>query len=95
VNADAAIVGRISAVPTILQIVCEMTGLGFAAVARVTETSWTACAVLDRIGFGLEAGGELALATTLCKEVRASRESIIIEKATEDAVFCGHPTPKL
>jgi signal transduction histidine kinase len=93
--ADVALVGRISAVPTILRLICETTGLGFAAVARVTETSWTACAVLDRIGFGLEPGGELDVATTFCSEVRASRSPIVIDKASEDAAYCGHPTPKL
>jgi len=46
---DLLTVQRISAVPAILQVVSETTGLRFAAVARVTETSWTACAVLDRI----------------------------------------------
>jgi len=93
--ADVALIERISAVPTILRILCDTTGLGFAAVARVTETSWTACAVLDRIGFGLEPGGQLDIATTLCREVRSSRTAIVIDKASDDAVFCGHPTPKL
>ena len=94
-DADVALIERIGAVPTILQILCETTGLGFAAVARVTETSWTACAVLDRVGFGLKAGSELEVATTLCRQIRASREPVLIEKASEDAVYCGHPTPKL
>lgn len=92
--ADVALIGRISAVPTILRLLCETTGLGFAAVARVTETSWTACAVLDRIGFGLEPGGQLDVATTFCNEIRASGSPIVIDKASEDAVYCGHPTPK-
>ena len=92
---DVALIGRIGAVPTILRILCETTGLGFAAVARVTETSWTACAVLDKTGFGLEAGGELEVATTFCREIRASRRPVVIDKASEDPVYCGHPTPKL
>ena len=57
--ADIATIGRISAVPAMLQVIREMTGLRFAAVARVTEDSWTACAVLDQLGFGLQVGGEL------------------------------------
>src|SRR4051812_24415671 len=92
---DVVTIGRISAVPSILQIVSETTGLRFAAVARVTESSWTACAVLDKIDFGLRVGGGLDVSTTLCKEIRASREPIIIENAREDAVYCGHPTPKM
>ncbi|CAN7656857.1 GAF domain-containing sensor histidine kinase [Pseudomonas sp. LjRoot277] len=59
--ADIATIGRISAVPAILQVIHELTGLRFAAVARVTEDSWTACAVLDQLNFGLQVGGELDL----------------------------------
>ena len=46
-EADIATIGRISSVPAILQVIGELTGLRFVAVARVTEDSWTACAVLD------------------------------------------------
>jgi hypothetical protein len=35
--------------------------MGFAAVARVTEDRWVACAVKDDIAFGLKPGGELDL----------------------------------
>jgi phosphoserine phosphatase RsbU/P len=91
---DVRAIGRIDAVPAILQIVSEITGLRFAAVARVTEDSWTCCAVLDKIDFGLKVGGELDVSTTLCREIRASRDPIIIEKASEDVVYCGHPTPR-
>jgi signal transduction histidine kinase len=92
---DIRTVARIGAVPSILQIVSDTTGLRFAAVARVTQGSWTACAVLDKLDFGLKVGSQLDVATTLCREIRASHEPIVIEKASEDAVFCGHPTPKL
>ena len=37
--ADIATIGRISAVPAMLQVIRDMTGLRFAAVARVTGTS--------------------------------------------------------
>jgi signal transduction histidine kinase len=88
-------IARLTAVPSILEIVSEMTGLRFAAVARVTGNSWTACAVLDKIDFGLKAGGQLDVATTLCREIHASRQPIIIEKASADRHYCGHPTPKM
>ncbi|WP_162820800.1 hypothetical protein [Microvirga calopogonii] len=35
-EADLAAIDRIQAVPTILEVVCRTTGMGFAAVARVT-----------------------------------------------------------
>jgi signal transduction histidine kinase len=80
-------------VPKILEVVCRTTGLGFAAVARVTETRWIACAVRDEIAFGLGPGGELEVATTLCDEIRASGEPILIDHVAEDSRYCGHPTP--
>ncbi|MDD0973505.1 GAF domain-containing sensor histidine kinase [Pseudomonas fontis] len=95
VTSDIATIGRINAVPAILQVICETTGLRFAAVARVTENSWTACAVLDTLGFGLEAGGELDLSTTLCNEIRSSHQTIVIDKASDDALYCQHHTPRI
>jgi signal transduction histidine kinase len=92
---DVAAVARIGAVPTILKVVSETTGLRLALVAKVTETAWTACAALDRMDFGLSAGDQLDVATTLCREVRASGEPVIIEHASQEPDFCGHPTPKL
>ncbi|MCP9337115.1 GAF domain-containing sensor histidine kinase [Stutzerimonas xanthomarina] len=92
---DISAISRINAVPAILQVISETTGLRFAAVARVTEDSWTACAVLDRINFGLQVGGELDVTTTLCHEIRASHQTIIINKASEDLRYCSHHTPKL
>ncbi|WP_330206629.1 GAF domain-containing sensor histidine kinase [Pseudomonas sp. AM14(2022)] len=93
--ADIATIGRISAVPAILQVIRELTGLRFAAVARVTEDSWTACAVLDQLDFGLQVGGELDVVTTLCHEIRAAHTSVVIDKASEDPLYRDHHTPRL
>jgi signal transduction histidine kinase len=90
---DIAIIQRIDAVPRILEVVCRTTGLGFAAVARVTEDRWVACAVRDEIGFGLRPGGELEVATTICREVRSCRDTIVIDHVAEDPGFRDHPTP--
>ncbi|KAA0975137.1 GAF domain-containing sensor histidine kinase [Pseudomonas sp. ANT_J28] len=92
--ADIATIGRISAVPAILQVIRELTGLRFAAVARVTEDSWTACAVLDQLNFGLQVGGELDLVTTLCHEIRQTHHSVVIDKASEDPLYRDHHTPR-
>ncbi|MGC2657192.1 MAG: GAF domain-containing sensor histidine kinase [Bryobacteraceae bacterium] len=86
---------RISAVPTILEVVCRMTGMRFAAVARVTEDRWIACSVLDEIGFGLKPGGELKVETTICHEIRQSREAVIIDNVAEDGIWCQHATPAM
>jgi signal transduction histidine kinase len=69
--------------------------MGFAAVARVTEGTWTACAVRDEIAFGLAPGSQLDIATTLCREVRSDRAPIIIEHASQDAIYASHHTPRL
>jgi len=92
---DLAAVARIDAVPTILEVVCRTTGMGFAAVARVTDKRWIACAVRDEISFGLKPGGELKLETTICNEIRASGEGVVIDHVAEDEAFCGHPTPAM
>ena len=80
IEEDVAAVGRIGAVPGILEVVCRTTGMGFAAVARVTEDRWIACAVRDEIAFGLAPGGELRVETTICDEIRDSREPVIIDE---------------
>ena len=93
--ADIATIGRISAVPAMLKVISDMTGLRFAAVARVTEDTWTACAVLDQLEFGLGVGGELDLSTTICHEIRGSHVSVVIDKASEDPRYHDHHTPRM
>ena len=68
--------------------------MGFAAVARVTDEKWIACAVRDEIAFGLKPGGELDLQTTICHEIRQSGKGVIIDHVAEDPEFCGHHTPR-
>jgi signal transduction histidine kinase len=92
---DVAAIGRIDVVPTILEVICRSTGMGFAAVARVTEDRWVACAVRDGIAFGLVPSGELKVETTICDEIRASGNPVVIDHVAEDQDFCGHPTPAM
>ncbi len=92
--ADRAAIDRIDAVKTILEVVCRTTGLGFAAVARVTENRWIACAVRDEIAFGLQPGGELPVETTLCDQIRDKGEAVVIDHVAQDLIFSDHPTPK-
>ena len=92
---DVAAIARIDAIPTILEVVCRITGMGFAAVARVTEDRWIACAVRDEIQFGLAPGGELKVETTICDAIRASGQAVVIDHVASDQDFCGHPTPAM
>jgi signal transduction histidine kinase len=94
-RADVESIGRIAAVPTILDVVRRTTGMRFVAVARVTEERWVACGVLDDLDFGLKPGGELKVETTICHEIRQSREPVIINKVAEEDRWCAHPTPAM
>ncbi len=93
--ADIAAIADIDAVPKILDIVCRTTGMGFAAIARVTEDRWIACETRDTIGFGLQAGGELPVETTICSAIRKAREPVVIDAVADDPVYRGHPIPAL
>jgi signal transduction histidine kinase len=95
VDEAVAAISRIDAVPRILDVVCRTTGMGFAAVARVTEDRWIACAVHDEIQFGLQPGGELQVGTTICHEIRQSGNAVVIDHVAEDDVFRQHPTPAM
>lgn len=92
---DIAKVECIAAVPTILDVVLQMTGMGFAAVARVTEDRWITCRSLDHVGFGLKPGDELPVQSTLCDEIRGHREVIVFDDATVDPVYRDHHTPRI
>src|ERR1700733_12845668 len=94
-TADITAVSRIDAVASILEIVCRTTGMGFAAVARVTRDRWVACAVRDEIAFGLLPGGELDVKTTICDEIRDSGRAGIIDHVAQDEDFRDHHTPRM
>lgn len=79
----------------ILADVCRITEMGFAAVARVTDTRWVAAQVLDKIEFGLDAGDELELKTTICDEIRECGQTIVIDHVAGDIRWRTHHTPAL
>jgi len=95
IEEDIAAIARIEAVPRMLEVVCRATGMGFAAVARVTEDRWVACAVRDEIAFGLKPGGELEVATTICDQIRDTGVAVVIDHVAEDPAYANHPTPEM
>lgn len=95
IPADAEAVGRIQTVPKILEVICRITGMGFAAIARVTEDKWVTYAVLDEIQFGLEPGSELKIETTISNEIRKSQAAVVIDHVDKNEVYAGHPTPAM
>jgi signal transduction histidine kinase len=95
IGADIDTISRIPGIATILEVVCRTTGMGFAAVARVTEDQWVACAVRDEICFGLMPGGELKVETTICNEIRQSGRPVIIDHVAAHEHFSTHHTPAM
>ncbi|WP_080059379.1 sensor histidine kinase [Spirosoma aerolatum] len=91
--ADIDRVKRIPIVPTLLDVICETTAMGFAAVARVTQDRWITCTVRDDIQFGLVTGSELKVETTICNEIRDSHQPVIIEHVEANKHFFNHHTP--
>ncbi len=93
IQADLDAIQQIAIVPTMLEVICRTTGMGFAAIARVTEDKWIACSVKDEILFGLLPGEELELRTTICNEIRQSHQAVVIDHVAADVVFRDHHTP--
>ncbi len=91
---DVATVNRLHVVRSVLDVICRTTGMGFAAVARVTEDRWIACAVRDEIGFGLQPGGELPIASTFCNEIRQTGCLVAIDEVATDETYRDHPIAK-
>jgi len=95
IEADVEAIQSISIVPDILDVICRTTGMGFAAIARVTDEKWVTCGVKDDISFGLKPGSELQLKTTLCHEIRQSGRAVVINHVTENVVYKNHHTPAM
>lgn len=93
VQQDVAAITAIEAVPQMLEVICRTTGMGFAAIARVTDSQWVCCASRDEIQFGLNAGGELELETTICNEIRQHHEPVVIDDVAASGPYCTHHTP--
>lgn len=92
---DVDLVARLPVVASILEAVSRETGMRFATVARVSETRWIACAVYDTIDFGLRAGQDLVLETTICNEIREHGHTVTFDHASTHPLFSKHPTPAL
>lgn len=91
----AVLLGKDEEIYRILEQVCEQTGMGFAAVAHVTPERWIACQVLDKIAFGLNPGEELEVQTTICDDIRACGEAVIIDSVIDHPKWRTHHTPRM
>ena len=86
-------VQAISAVPDIMNTLAALTGLRMICVAHVTESTWTACAVLDQLNVGLKPGDPLDVTKTLCEDVRDTGVAIVIDSVDDSPVYREHPIP--
>jgi len=93
--ADVAALLALPALPALLELASRLTGMRFVAVARVTDERWTACAVHDLLGFGLQPGQDLVLETTICDEIRQQQRTAQFDHASAHPVFSTHPTPAM
>ena len=92
-RADIDAVGRSNAILTLLETVSLATGMGFAAVARVTDSRWVTCRAVDHISFGLMPGDELDVESTLCHEVRQYNQEVVIDDVHDDETYVDHHCP--
>jgi len=88
-------IAQIDIVPTMLDVISRTTGMGFIAIARVTEDRWITCSARDDVKFGLKPGDELQIKTTICNEIRDSGKAVIIDHVAEDPYFSLHHTPAM
>lgn len=92
---DIINIEKISIVPTLLNVICQTTGMGFAAVARVTDDRWITCSVQDNVLFGLKPGDELQVKTTICDDIRKNPRPVIIDNVSQDPEYHDHHTPEM
>ena len=92
-KAESVALGDDDRLRAMLEEICRVTGMGFAAVARVTDCRWIACQVLDRIEFGMDPGDELKICETICDEIRDSGEAVVFDDASTDIKWSRHPVP--
>lgn len=87
---DVVTVQRIAAVPSILRILRDLTGMELVAVARVTEHRWIACALLNDSPVALDIGGELPIETTVCSDVTRRASPVAVDDCLHDPVLRDH-----
>lgn len=94
-KSEAVILADDERLRDILREICDVAGMGFSAIARVTKRDWIACLVEDKIEFGLDPGGELKISETICDEIRDSGEGVVFDDASDDIKWSRHPVPVL
>jgi signal transduction histidine kinase len=90
---DCNALSGVEAFPRMLEMLCRATGLGFAAVARVTKERWVACVVKDHINFGIRPGDTFSPQNTIGGNILKHRLPVIVESVVENEQYRGHNAP--
>jgi signal transduction histidine kinase len=90
VSAAVSAIGRVEAVSTLLDALCEISGMGLAMVAHVEGKAWTVCAVRDELQLGISCGGRLVLRTNFDLESQTDRTPVVIDRANPDPPYGNH-----
>lgn len=86
---------KIPGMQQMLDVICTTTGMGFTAVARVTDDRWITCSSRDDVKFGLKPGDELQIKTTICDEIRDRQQPVVIDNVQKDPLYHDHHTPAM
>jgi PAS domain S-box-containing protein len=89
-TADILNIASIETLPGLLDAVCGMTGVGFAAVARVADERWVACVVHDEMDLGVQPGDELEFARLIADTAGDPTDAVVIDRITEDKASRSH-----
>ncbi|MES2485508.1 MAG: ATP-binding protein [Bacteroidota bacterium] len=92
---DIEDIQQIPGIQAMLDVICTTTGMGFSAVARVTDDRWITCSARDDVGFGLKPGDELQVKTTICNEIRDRQQAVVIDNVSLDPLYHDHHTPAM
>jgi signal transduction histidine kinase len=87
---DIASIRSLAEIPLMLEVCARSANLGFAAVARVTEQRWVTCASLDKGGFNLLPGDEVPVERTICRDVYACREAVVLDDIRHHPTYRDH-----
>jgi len=94
-SSDVEAVSQIPIVAQLLDVICGTTGMGFSAIARVTEDRWITCTANNNNPLNLKSGDELKIETTICDQVRRSDKAVFIDEVNENIIYKDHPIPKM
>ena len=64
-------------------------------IELVSEDRWIASLVSDDLKFGLTAGDELDVRTTICDQVRTHSSEILIDDVAKDPDWSSHAVPRM